>query len=85
MRRTIVILVAALFALSVVGAAIAEESAEAEKAAAAGEKVKDPVCGMMVTVNDDAHHATHEGDDYYFCSAACKEKFEKEPGKYLKK
>jgi len=45
---------------------------------------KDPVCGMTVDTAS-AHHLTHEGREYYFCSAGCKEKFEKDPGAYVKK
>ena len=43
---------------------------------------KDPVCGM--TVKDDGpHQFTHEGVDYRFCSAGCREKFARDPGAYL--
>ena len=31
----------------------------------------DPVCGMTVFVDDAKHHATHDGADYWFCSATC--------------
>lgn len=44
--------------------------------------VKDPVCGM--DVEEGKICSTHEGKKYCFCSNACKESFEKEPGKYLK-
>jgi Cu+-exporting ATPase len=30
-----------------------------------------------------ALHASHEGEDYYFCRAACRDKFHAEPGRYL--
>ncbi len=33
----------------------------------------DPVCGM--TVGDDAIHLRHAGEDFYFCSAGCRDKF----------
>jgi YHS domain-containing protein/uncharacterized membrane protein YraQ (UPF0718 family) len=45
--------------------------------------VKDPVCGMTVDPDKSDHRAVHEGQTYYFCSAGCKEAFEKEPDKYL--
>jgi len=45
---------------------------------------KDPVCGMTVDTAS-AHHLTYEGREYYFCSAGCKETFEKDPGAYVKK
>lgn len=44
---------------------------------------KDPVCGMYVTT-DGAHSLTHDGTNYYFCSEACKAKFEASPDRYVK-
>jgi Cu+-exporting ATPase len=42
---------------------------------------KDPVCGM--TVDDKAPlKSTYAGKNYVFCSASCKTKFDKEPGRY---
>jgi len=46
-------------------------------------KVKDPVCGMMVDPQQAAGKAEHAGKTYYFCSLRCKERFEKEPEKFL--
>ncbi len=43
----------------------------------------DPVCGMTVDPAKTAHHATHGGNDYDFCSAGCLAKFTAEPAKYL--
>ncbi|MDH4036301.1 MAG: heavy metal translocating P-type ATPase [Candidatus Krumholzibacteria bacterium] len=44
----------------------------------------DPVCGM--TVADDAPlQFTHDGIDYRFCSAGCREKFARDPAAYLNK
>ena len=45
--------------------------------------VKDPVCGMSVDPQTTAHHATHAGHDYHFCSARCREKFVADPAAYL--
>jgi Cu+-exporting ATPase len=42
----------------------------------------DPVCGMKVGA-DSPHHATHDGIDYYFCSAHCVRKFTENPGAFL--
>lgn len=44
---------------------------------------KDLVCGMTVASEDDRHTAVFEDKTYYFCDAACREKFEKSPNKYL--
>ena len=45
----------------------------------------DPVCGMAVDPHKAAHHATHAGHDYHFCSAGCREKFVADPEHYLNK
>ncbi len=45
---------------------------------------KDPVCGMDVDEKKAAGTAVHKDKTYYFCSTACKARFEKEPEKYLK-
>ncbi len=43
---------------------------------------KDPVCGMRIAKYQAAGMSTHKGEDYYFCSTSCKEKFEKEPARF---
>ena len=47
--------------------------------------VIDPVCSMTVDPAATAHHASHAGADYHFCSAGCRTKFIADPGKYLTK
>ena len=54
------------------------------QAAAAADKVKDPVCGMSVDPHTAKHHADHQGKPYYFCSAGCQAKFAADPTKYVK-
>jgi Cu+-exporting ATPase len=44
---------------------------------------QDPVCGMMVGPQQAARKMEHRGKTYYFCSARCAERFEKEPEKFL--
>ena len=39
----------------------------------------DPVCGMTVDPAATAHHARFAGEDYHFCSAKCRERFEARP------
>jgi Cu+-exporting ATPase len=46
---------------------------------------KDPVCGMLVDPQRAAGSLSHGGKTYYFCSPACRAKFEKEPARYLPK
>ena len=54
------------------------------KVAETGGGVLDPVCGMTVDPAKTAHHATHEGTEYHFCSAGCRTKFVAGPAQYLK-
>ncbi len=46
---------------------------------------KDPVCEMEV--NEEKAAATYEykGKTYYFCAVGCKEKFAKNPERFLKR
>ncbi len=44
---------------------------------------RDPVCGMTVDPDTTAHRATHDGQDYFFCSAGCRSKFVAAPARYL--
>ena len=43
----------------------------------------DPVCGMTIDPTTTVHHATHQGTEYHFCSARCRERFVAEPQKFL--
>src|SRR5450755_2425643 len=45
--------------------------------------LKDPVCGMPVTVRS-PHLAMYQGTPVYFCSAGCKTEFQANPVKYSK-
>ncbi len=45
-------------------------------------KVKDVVCGMDITT-DTKFQTIEHGETYYFCSASCQEKFEKDPHAYM--
>lgn len=44
---------------------------------------KDPVCGMAVTRGDMAGETAYQGRTYYFCSPACKERFDREPQRFI--
>lgn len=46
---------------------------------------KDPVCGMDVDEKKAAATSVYKGVTYYFCAAACKKTFDKDPEKYLTK
>jgi Cu+-exporting ATPase len=43
----------------------------------------DPVCGMRVDPATAKHRFAYNGQDYFFCSARCRERFEAEPEKFL--
>jgi Cu+-exporting ATPase len=45
--------------------------------------VRDPVCGMTVDPATSKHRFDHSGENFHFCSAGCRTKFEAGPAKYL--
>ncbi len=59
-----------------------------ESKGGAGPKLLDPVCGMIVGVDDAREHGlTMEMDDreYAFCSSGCLQSFAKAPARYRAK
>jgi xanthine dehydrogenase accessory factor len=44
----------------------------------------DPVCGMTVATAS-SRPLRHDGADYYFCGAGCRQAFEQDPDAYIKK
>jgi P-type Cu+ transporter len=52
--------------------------------AATAEKVKDPVCGMMIDPATAAAKRTYGGKDFYFCAQGCAREFDSDPQKYCK-
>jgi len=45
---------------------------------------KDPVCGMQVDPATAAGSSEYSGKTYYFCSASCRQKFDRDPKQYAK-
>jgi YHS domain-containing protein len=45
--------------------------------------VRDHVCGMSVDPATATQSVEYAGTIYYFCSAGCKETFDKDPGRYV--
>ncbi|MGZ3577720.1 MAG: YHS domain-containing protein [Syntrophales bacterium] len=43
----------------------------------------DPVCKSKLERKKAAHSSEHKGEKVYFCSAECKEEFEKKPLEYM--
>jgi YHS domain-containing protein len=48
------------------------------------EMAVDPVCEMKISMEDAKATHRHKGKTYYFCTEACREKFVKDPEKYIK-
>lgn len=46
-------------------------------------QVKDPVCGMTVDSDTASARSKHNGNDYYFCTAQCRDQFETNPARYV--
>ena len=51
--------------------------------AAATAAAIDPVCGMKVDPATAKHRLSYRDQDFFFCSARCRERFEAEPDKFL--
>ncbi len=47
------------------------------------EEARDPVCGMSVDIGKARYKSKHEGVNFYFCCAGCKQAFDREPKRYL--
>ncbi len=45
----------------------------------------DPVCGMAVEAGPGSLRLEHDGLTYYFCSAGCRQAFERDPAAYRKR
>ena len=43
-----------------------------------------PVCGIPIDMNNPRHIIEHKEEKVYFCCDGCKEKFEKDPEKYIR-
>ncbi len=48
-------------------------------------EVKDPVCGMNVAAGSAAANVEHDGQNYFFCSESCSNKFRANPRAFLDK
>ena len=45
---------------------------------------RDPVCNMEVDQQTAAGTSLYQGENYYFCSQDCKQKFDRNPEQYAK-
>jgi Cu(I)/Ag(I) efflux system membrane fusion protein len=65
-----------------------ESRLELAAAGMVGTLAKDPVCGADVSINKAekiGRKSTYQGKTYYFSSDECKQKFDKDPDRYMKK
>jgi P-type Cu+ transporter len=47
--------------------------------------VTDPVCKMKIDEKKAVARSEYKGQTYYFCAVSCKQKFDKEPEKFIVK
>lgn len=45
-------------------------------------RVQDPVCGMMIELDDAAARVTRNDETFYFCSVSCEREFLNDPDRY---
>lgn len=74
----------------VTGNFLVDSESRMEMAAAGmyGTQEKDPVCGVSVSMKKAAKEgraSIHQGKTYYFSSADCKDRFDKDPARYTEK
>jgi YHS domain-containing protein/uncharacterized membrane protein YraQ (UPF0718 family) len=77
------VLIAALAWRFVTTGGIEMLRAHARRPQAGAQLVRDPVCGMSVEPATATEHVEHMRATYYFCSAGCRSKFEKDPARYM--
>ncbi len=65
------------------GAHIGGHGGHGEHEPPGGGPTKDPVCGMDVDPQRAAGASVYGGRTYFFCSASCRDNFEKAPEKYV--
>jgi Cu+-exporting ATPase len=48
------------------------------------QRVLDVVCGMRIDPATAAATSTYKGETYYFCAPGCKQRFDADPGRYVR-
>ncbi len=64
-------------------AELAADEAAAPQPEGPRQTAVDPVCGMTVTIGEEAGKTEYAGQTYYFCNTACQREFEADPRTYL--
>ena len=49
------------------------------------ERVKDPVCGMLIDKESAVATSEYKGTTYYFCAPGCKQKLDANPEEFVEK
>ncbi len=62
-----------------------QKKTDEKNAAVCGNQMICPVTGEAFSVNEKTSFIEYAGKKYYFCCPACKDEFQKEPGKYASK
>lgn len=47
--------------------------------------VRDPVCGMEINPENAEERSAFEGEIFYFCSDQCRNRFDEDPGRFVKR
>jgi Cu+-exporting ATPase len=76
-KKTLLLVIFLVFSVALVMAAVDKKVGE--------ETLKCPVSGKEFTKSEASPKYEYEGKTYYFCCAGCKNKFENDPEKYIKK
>jgi xanthine dehydrogenase accessory factor len=83
-REIAVAILAELVQLRAAGALTAASQAGTAAEARPAAEATDPVCGMTVAAGPSSYPLEHDGTAYYFCRAACRQEFARDPAAYLK-
>lgn len=83
-REIAVAILAELVQLRAAGTLTAASPAGTAASAPAAAESIDPVCGMTVAAGPSSYPLEHDGTTYYFCRAACRQEFARDPAAYLK-
>ena len=47
--------------------------------------MRDPVCGMELNEENAEERSEYQGEVFYFCSDACRNKFDEDPARFIER
>lgn len=47
-------------------------------------QARDPICGMLVDIDDAVFTSRWMGKDFYFCASGCRDLFAEDPARFAK-